>query len=105
MFLGALALCYVAKYQQRLMRCQRTWLECPHTGLLYGIRISRVSMASPAGGKESRENEPEYVMWLEKGLSIIEAFRMKKRPLTITQPSQITTPPIFFVLILFLTPS
>lgn len=47
-------------------------------------------MASPAGGKESRENEPEYVMGLEKGLSIIEAFGMKKGPLTVTQAAEIT---------------
>ncbi|MFM0557477.1 IclR family transcriptional regulator C-terminal domain-containing protein [Paraburkholderia sediminicola] len=47
-------------------------------------------MASHAGGKESRENEPEYVMGLEKGLSIIEAFGMKKGPLTVTQAAEIT---------------
>jgi len=47
-------------------------------------------MASPAGGKESRESEPEYVMGLEKGLSIIEAFGMKKGPLTVTQAAEIT---------------
>jgi IclR family transcriptional regulator, pca regulon regulatory protein len=46
-------------------------------------------MASHAGGKESRENEPEYVMGLEKGLSIIEAFGMKKGPLTLTQAAEI----------------
>lgn len=47
-------------------------------------------MASHAGGKESRENEPEYVMGLEKGLSVIEAFGMKKGPLTVTQAAEIT---------------
>ncbi len=47
-------------------------------------------MASLAGGKESRESEPEYVMGLEKGLSIIEAFGMKKGPLTVTQAAEIT---------------
>lgn len=47
-------------------------------------------MASDASGKESRENEPEYVMGLEKGLSIIEAFGMKKGPLTVTQAAEIT---------------
>jgi IclR family pca regulon transcriptional regulator len=47
-------------------------------------------MASHARGKESRENEPEYVMGLEKGLSIIEAFGMKKGPLTVTQAADIT---------------
>ena len=47
-------------------------------------------MVSHAGGKESRENEPEYVMGLEKGLSIIEAFGMKKGPLTVTQAAEIT---------------
>jgi IclR family pca regulon transcriptional regulator len=47
-------------------------------------------MASHTGGKESRENEPEYVMGLEKGLSIIEAFGMKKGPLTLTQAAEIT---------------
>jgi IclR family pca regulon transcriptional regulator len=47
-------------------------------------------MVSHAGGKESRENEPEYVMGLEKGLSVIEAFGMKKGPLTLTQAAEIT---------------
>src|ERR1700758_4099861 len=80
----------VAKYQQRVIGCQRSRLKCPDTGPLYGIRISRGRMASHAGSEESRENEPEYVMGLEKGLSIIEAFGMKKGPLTVTQAAEIT---------------
>ena len=47
-------------------------------------------MASDTGGKASPESEPEYVMGLEKGLSIIEAFGMKKGPLTLTQTAEIT---------------
>jgi IclR family pca regulon transcriptional regulator len=47
-------------------------------------------MASHSEGKEPRENEPEYVMGLEKGLSIIEAFGMNKGPLTVTQAAEIT---------------
>lgn len=47
-------------------------------------------MTSRAGGKETRENEPEYVMGLEKGLSIIEAFGIRKGPLTLTQAAEIT---------------
>jgi IclR family pca regulon transcriptional regulator len=47
-------------------------------------------MTSDTGGKASPESEPEYVMGLEKGLSIIEAFGMKKGPLTLTQAAEIT---------------
>jgi IclR family pca regulon transcriptional regulator len=47
-------------------------------------------MAIHADGKESRESEPEYVMGLEKGLSIIEAFGIKKGALTVTQAAEIT---------------
>jgi IclR family transcriptional regulator, pca regulon regulatory protein len=47
-------------------------------------------MASHASGKASPESEAEYVMGLEKGLSIIEAFGMRKGPLTLTQAAEIT---------------
>lgn len=67
------------QYQQRLIRCQRSRLQCPHTGLLYEIRISRVSMASHAGGKESRENEPEYVMGARKRAVHHRSIRYQKR--------------------------
>ncbi|MFD1554632.1 IclR family transcriptional regulator C-terminal domain-containing protein [Paraburkholderia silviterrae] len=47
-------------------------------------------MAADASEKETQESEPEYVMGLEKGLSIIEAFGMKRGPLTVTQAAEIT---------------
>ncbi|MGH8694788.1 MAG: helix-turn-helix domain-containing protein, partial [Burkholderiales bacterium] len=38
---------------------------------------------------ETKE-EKEYVMGLEKGLAIIEAFGLSKGPLTLTQAAEIT---------------
>ena len=39
---------------------------------------------------EEKKEEKEYVMGLEKGLAIIEAFGISKGPLTLTHAAEIT---------------
>ena len=47
-------------------------------------------MSEVLEAKEVQKEEKEYVMGLEKGLAIIEAFGISKGPLTLTQASEIT---------------
>lgn len=58
----------------------------------YIVRIPNigVEMSSIIEEKELEKEEKEYVMGLEKGLAIIEAFGISKGPLTLTQASEVT---------------
>ena len=47
-------------------------------------------MAAVLEGGPDEKGEKEYVMGLEKGLAIIEAFGISKGPLTLTQAAEIT---------------
>lgn len=47
-------------------------------------------MAAALEPKELRMEEKEYVMGLEKGLAIVEAFGIARGPLTLTQAAEIT---------------
>lgn len=47
-------------------------------------------MSAVLGQKDQVKEEKEYVMGLEKGLAIVEAFGIAKGPLTLTQAAEIT---------------
>ena len=47
-------------------------------------------MSAVLESKELKTEEKEYVMGLEKGLAIIEAFGLSKGPLTLTEAAEIT---------------
>lgn len=48
------------------------------------------SSAKKSSAVDSSKEEKEYVMGLEKGLSIIEAFGLMNKPLTLSEAAQIT---------------